>query len=317
MLSACNGSASLSTFLGRSLTNVLLCTDIFAVKADNFLMVKEAPMPVTRLLLVDDVENVRITLQAALEMNGFEVVAAAGVNEALQCIAAGKFDVLISDLPMPDRGDGLTVVSAMRNAHPQAVTLVYSGYPEMEEATNAILLQADQILLKPLNILDLVKVIRENVASGSKATRRVVDSVASILEGDSARIIELWLSRVQGHSELMELPLSSGERTGHLPLLLRDLVVRLRASKNVDAKHPESKAAHEHGRLRRRQGYSAALIVEESRMLQVSIFQILQSNLARVDFSLVLMDVMTIADEVDSQLCQAMQTFTMEPLLAA
>ena len=75
-------------------------------------------MSIPRLLLVDDIENVRITLKAALEINGFEVVTAAGVNEALQCIAAGKFDVLISDLHMPDRGDGLTVVSAMRNAHP-------------------------------------------------------------------------------------------------------------------------------------------------------------------------------------------------------
>ena len=270
-------------------------------------------MSIPRLLLVDDIESVRITLQAALEINGFEVVTAAGVNEALQCIAAGKFDVLISDLHMPDRGDGLTVVSAMRNAHPEAVTLVYSGYPEMEEATNAILLQADQILLKPLNIFDLVKVIRENLASGSKATRRVTESVATILEGDASRIIQLWLSRVQGNDALMKISLSSQERTGHLPLLLRDLVERLRAPKSVDAKHPDSNAAHEHGRLRRTQGYSAPMIVEESRMLQISIFQTLQSNLGRVDFSLVLVDVMTIADEVDSQLCQAMQTFTTEP----
>jgi ActR/RegA family two-component response regulator len=273
-------------------------------------------MSIPRLLLVDDIENVRITLKAALEINGFEVVTAAGVNEALQCIAAGKFDVLISDLHMPDRGDGLTVVSAMRNAHPEAVTLVYSGYPEMEEATNAILLQADQILLKPLNIFDLVKVIRENLASGSKATRRVTESVATILEGDASRIIQLWLSRVKDNDALMTLPLSSQERTGHLPLLLRDLVERLRAPKSVDAKHPDSKAAHEHGRLRRTQGYSAPMIVEESRMLQISIFQTLQSNLGRVDFSLVLVDVMTIADEVDSQLCQAMQTFTTEPVPA-
>jgi len=270
-------------------------------------------MSTPRLLLVDDIESVRTTLKAALEMNGFEVVAAAGVNEALQCIGSGRFDVLISDLHMPDRGDGLTVVSAMRNAHPQAVTLVYSGYPEMEEATNAILLQADQILLKPLDIFELVKIIRENLATGSKATRRVTESVATILEGDSGRIIQLWLSRVQGNDVLMKLPLSSQERTGHLPLLLRDLVERLRASKSVDAKHPDSKAAHEHGRLRRTQGYSAPMIVEESRMLQVSIFQILQNNLGRVDFSLVLVDVMTIADEVDSQLCQAMQTFITEP----
>jgi len=270
-------------------------------------------MSTPRLLLVDDIESVRTTLKAALEMNGFEVVAAAGVNEALQYIGSGRFDVLISDLHMPDRGDGLTVVSAMRNAHPQAVTLVYSGYPEMEEATNAILLQADQILLKPLDIFELVKIIRENLATGSKATRRVTESVATILEGDSGQIIQLWLSRVQGNDVLMKLPLSSQERTGHLPLLLRDLVDRLRAPKSVDTKHPDSKAAHEHGRLRRTQGYSAPMIVEESRMLQVSIFQILQNNLGRVDFSLVLVDVMTIADEVDSQLCQAMQTFITEP----
>jgi DNA-binding response OmpR family regulator len=38
---------------------------------------------------------VRVTLKAALEMNGFEVVSAAGVNDALQCIAAEKFDVLL------------------------------------------------------------------------------------------------------------------------------------------------------------------------------------------------------------------------------
>src|SRR6266404_5704512 len=156
----------------------------------------------SRVLLVDDNETVRTTLQESLMIHGFEVITAAGVNEALQCIAANKFDVLISDLHMPDRGDGLTVVSAMRNAHPEAVTLVYSGYPEMEEATNAILLQADQILLKPLNIQDLVAVIRQSLAGGSKAARRVTESVATILEKDSEQIIQLWLARVEEKHEL-------------------------------------------------------------------------------------------------------------------
>jgi hypothetical protein len=70
-----------------------------------------------------------------------------------------------------------------------------------------------------------------------------------------------------------------------------------------------SLAAHEHGNLRRQQGYTAAMIVEESRILQVSIFKTLQNNLSSVDFSQVLLDVMTIADEVDSQLKQAMLSF--------
>jgi CheY-like chemotaxis protein len=265
-----------------------------------------------KILLVDDDKTVRCNLQEQLEIHGFEVVTASGVNDALQCIIAEPFDVLLTDLHMPGDADGLTVVSAMRNAHPKAVTLVYSGYPEMEDATNAILLQADHILLKPINMQNLVKVIRENLASRSKATLRVTESVASILENDSEQIIHLWLSRVQDNEELMKLPLSSADRTGHLPLLLQDLVTRLRRSGSVDGTHLDSIAASEHGRLRRQQGYTAPLIVAEARMLQVSIFQTLQNNLDRVDFSRVLLDVMTIANEVDSQLCQAMATLTAE-----
>jgi hypothetical protein len=56
-------------------------------------------------------------------------------------------------------------------------------------------------------------------------------------------------------------------------------------------------------------GYTAAMVVEESRILQVSIFNTLQNNLDRVDFSKVLLDVITIADEVDSQLKQAMLSY--------
>ena len=52
------------------------------------------------------------------------------------------------------------------------------------------------------------------------------------------------------------------------------------------------------------------MIVEESRILQVSIFQTLQNSLPTVDFSLLLIDVMTIADEVDSQLKQTIVSFT-------
>jgi hypothetical protein len=48
-----------------------------------------------------------------------------------------NFDVLLSDLHMPHAGDGFTVVSAMRHTHPKAVTLVLSGYPELDEALSA------------------------------------------------------------------------------------------------------------------------------------------------------------------------------------
>ncbi len=51
------------------------------------------------------------------------------------------------------------------------------------------------------------------------------------------------------------------------------------------------------------------MLVEESRILRVSIFNTLQNNLREVNFSAVLLDVITIADPVDSQLKQAMLSF--------
>jgi hypothetical protein len=70
-----------------------------------------------------------------------------------------------------------------------------------------------------------------------------------------------------------------------------------------------SEGAVKHGKVRQSQGYSIPMIVEESRILQVSIFNTLQTNLSTVDFSLLLTDVMTIADEVDSQLKQTIVSF--------
>jgi len=51
-------------------------------------------------------------------------------------------------------------------------------------------------------------------------------------------------------------------------------------------------------------------MVHDSRVIQVTLFGTLQRNLGALDFSLLLPDVLTIADEVDSQLTQAMVSFT-------
>jgi CheY-like chemotaxis protein len=263
-----------------------------------------------RLLLVGDNDDVRAVYQEGLEAYGFEVVAAASVNEALRLISAEKFDVLLSDLHMPDAGDGFTVVSAMRHAHPKAVTLALSGYPALQEAMAAILLEADEVLVKPVGLAAVAEVIQKKLSNPSARMLMKKERVAEILERDAEPTIRDWMSKVERNEELTGVSLSYQERTGHLPLLLGDLVRRLRLAPN--AKLPKSIAAREHGILRRKQGYTVAMAVEESRILQVSIFSTLQNNLRSVDFNSVLLDVMTIADEVDSQLKQAMLGF-MDP----
>jgi len=260
-----------------------------------------------KVLLADDDDAVRNMLQVVLERDGFQVVGAASVREALSLIATEKFEVLVSDLHMPQAGDGFTVVSAMRHTHPEAVTLVLSGYPELDEALAAIRLQADEVLVKPIEIASLRKIIRAKMDHPVAHRPVPPESVASILERELDTTIHNWMVLVEQDEELIHIPLSFEDRTGHLPNLLAAVIHRLRLPAIVKAH--VSNAAHEHGILRRQQGYSAAMMVEESRILQVSIFNTLQNNLPRVDFSKVLLDVMTIADEVDSQLKQAMLSY--------
>ncbi len=269
------------------------------------------PPKVPRILLVDDNDHVRLSLSMVLEHSGFEVISASNVGEALKEIGAQTFDVLLSDLHMPGAGDGLTVVSAMRHSHPHAVTMILSGYPEMKEAAAAILLQADEILVKPMAVAELITTIKARLKTGVAAAHPS-ERLASILERETDTTIAHWLKRVDREPEIITVWLSPEDRCAHLPQLFRDLVSRLRNPLPLGTRALVSPAAAQHGLIRREQGYTASMMVEESRMLQVSIFETLQNNLHKVDFSLLLLDVMAIADEVDSQLAQAMASYVTE-----
>ena len=271
-------------------------------------------MAPTTVLLVDDDEIIRHTLSKLLTHEGFEVTTAAGVSEALGLINSDVYDVLLSDLHMPAAGDGLTVVSAMRHANPKAVTMLLSSFPEMEAAAHAILLQADEILVKPMELSALVKAITKRLSDGPSG-RPAVETVATILERSATECIEAWFKEVQGDDKLMKVPMTRQQRIAHLPQVFRDLVARLNTDQPLGTRGLLSAAAAEHGVGRRREGYSASMLVEESRILQVCIFHTLQKNLANINFSILLYQVMTIADEVDSQLRQAMDCYVSESVM--
>jgi hypothetical protein len=141
-------------------------------------------------------------------------------------------------------------------------------------------------------------------ATGGAAT---IESVADILERELQNVIADWLARVDEEPDLKSIPLSFDERTGHLPQLLHDVLARLRLGAGTKA--PISKAAAHHGDLRRKQGYTVAMAVQESRLLQVTIFATLHKNTNNLEFSKLLPDVVTIADEVDTQLKEQVLCF--------
>jgi hypothetical protein len=144
-------------------------------------------------------------------------------------------------------------------------------------------------------------------AVGTNGERKAHENVADILEFNLQPLIEDWLARVEKEPDLARIRLSFAERTEHLPALLHDVIARLRLK--VGTKAPISTAAALHGDLRHKQGYTVAMAVEESRLLQVTIFSMLHKDVKRLDVNTLLPEIVTIADEVDAQLKQQMLRF--------
>jgi hypothetical protein len=107
--------------------------------------------------------------------------------------------------------------------------------------------------------------------------------------------------------ELTTIVLRDVHRARHLPQLFRDLIARLRLAH--DAPLPRSRAAAAHGRMRFAQGYSVPMLVEESRLFELSIFGTLRVHQGELDTENVLLDVITIADEADRQLTETVRSF--------
>jgi hypothetical protein len=133
-------------------------------------------------------------------------------------------------------------------------------------------------------------------------------SVAAILERESKPTIKEWLRRVNLVPELAQIQLSDKDRTRHLPALFRDLIFRLRLATDIDMHIFFTATAH--GQRRREQGYSPAMLVEESRIFQVVTFRTLHLHLGEIDHRRLLSDVMVIADEADAQLREAVRSLT-------
>jgi hypothetical protein len=134
-----------------------------------------------------------------------------------------------------------------------------------------------------------------------------VESVANGLDRELKPLIADWLVRVEEMPDLTRIPLNRQERMGYLPGPMHDVTARVRL--DTEAKARISEAAGCHGELRNKQGYTAEMLIEESRLLEVCIFTTLHKNVKHLDFNLLLPDIVTIADEVDAQLRQQMHCY--------
>jgi DNA-binding response OmpR family regulator len=80
-----------------------------------------------RVLLVEDSESVRLTMEAVLELEGHVVASASSLVEARQLHSTGRFDLVLLDVHLGD-GLGTELIPELRQLQPQAVVAILSGH---------------------------------------------------------------------------------------------------------------------------------------------------------------------------------------------
>ena len=108
----------------------------------------------TRILVVDDDSDLRLTLSEYLESRNFVVSSARNGAEAIQSITSGKhqFDIIFTDLIMPPGPDGLEVLRTAKEIYPLTYVVVMTGYSSMETAIESIRCGAFGYLAKPFRL---------------------------------------------------------------------------------------------------------------------------------------------------------------------
>jgi len=119
-----------------------------------------------KVLVVDDEESVVVTIKAILQLDGYNVATTTSGKQARTMVRDTEYDLVLTDLRLED-GDGLDVLKAVRESHPETVTIMLTGYASLESAIQALRAGAYDYLVKPSEVEEL----RSTVARGIERRR--------------------------------------------------------------------------------------------------------------------------------------------------
>jgi DNA-binding NtrC family response regulator len=111
----------------------------------------------TRILVVDDDSDLRLTLCEYLESRNFAVSSACNGTEAVNLIESRKhrYDIIFTDLMMPPGPDGMKVLKIAKHHNPLCYVVVMTGYSSIETAIESIRCGAFDYLTKPFKLAEI------------------------------------------------------------------------------------------------------------------------------------------------------------------
>ena len=149
-----------------------------------------------RILVVDDEEVIRDILADFLAMEGFEVRTAPDGAAALSELTTGHFDLVLSDLKMPNMG-GIELLDAIGTHAPQVVTIIMTGFGTVETAIDAMKRGAYDYIMKPFKMEEVVHTVRRGLERKRLAAENLrLKEVLSLYKVSEAIAASLSLDEV-------------------------------------------------------------------------------------------------------------------------
>lgn len=120
-----------------------------------------------RILVLDDEEIVRVSCKKCLIPEGYDVDVAANGVEGLSMTENNRYDVILTDLKMPDM-DGMEFLVKVKERHPDTKVIMITGYSTVEHAVKAMRMGAYNYIEKPFTPDALIEAVKEAMAQETK-----------------------------------------------------------------------------------------------------------------------------------------------------
>jgi len=132
-------------------------------------------------LVIDDDESIRKVISAILEENDYSVDTAENGKEAIEKTERGVYDLALIDIRLPDM-EGTELLTALKDTTPRMKKIILTGYPTLENAIEAVNKGADGFLLKPIDMEQLLKTIKEQIEKHKEEIKYSEKKVADWLK---------------------------------------------------------------------------------------------------------------------------------------
>ena len=149
----------------------------------------------TRILVVDDDENIRKVLVAILEDEGYDVESVGTAKDGIEKTRKKFYNVALIDIRLPDM-EGIELLTRIKDTTPKMRKIVITGYPTLQNAVDAVNRGANAYILKPFDVEKVLQTIQEQLKKQQEEKKFSQGKVAEFIE---TRVKELDVEEQTAH----------------------------------------------------------------------------------------------------------------------